>query len=105
MFQSTEEREVRLHQLQVKRAKLELTNDAAFKFWSCVSPIVEQISESDHVTIKTPLFNEKFDAKYSPTEMITKFTDKLSQQVHSYTTGSHQCTSLTLGAHAQRGLQ
>ena len=97
MFQSTEEREVRLHQLQVKRAKLELTNDAAIKFWSCVSPIVEQISESDHVTIKM----EKFDAKYSPTEMITKFTDKLSQQVHSYTTGSHQCTSLTLGAHAQ----
>ena len=37
--QSTEEREARLHQLRVKRAKLELTNDAAFKFWSCFSPI------------------------------------------------------------------
>ena len=57
--QSIEEREARLHQLRVKRAKLELTNHAVFKFWSCCSPIVEQISESDHVTIKTLLFSEK----------------------------------------------
>ena len=69
--QSTEEREARLHQLRVKRAKLKLTNDAGFKFLSCFSPIVEQISESDHVTIKTLLFSEKFDAEYSPTEIIT----------------------------------
>ena len=70
--QSIEEREARLHQLRVKRAKLELTNDAAFNFWSCFSPIVEQISESDHMTIITVLFSEKFDAEYSPTEIITK---------------------------------
>ena len=70
--QSIEEREARLHQLRVKRAKLELTNDAAFKFWSCFSPIVEQISESVHVTIKTLLFSETFDTEYSPTEIITK---------------------------------
>ena len=70
--QSTEEREACLHQLRVKRAKHELTNDAAFKFWSCFSPIVEQISESDHVTIKILLFSEKFDAEDSPTEIITK---------------------------------
>ena len=69
--QSTEEREARLHQLRVKRAKLKFTNDAAFKFWSCFSPSVEQISESDHVTIKTLLFSEKIDADYSPTEIIT----------------------------------
>ena len=69
--QSTEEREARLHQLRIKRAKLDLTNDAAFKCWSCFSPIVEQISESDHVTIKTLLISEKFDAEYSPTEIIT----------------------------------
>ena len=41
------------------------------------------------MTIKTLFFCEKFDAEYSPTEIITN--DKLSQQVHSYTTGSHQC--------------
>ena len=69
--QSIEEREASLHQLRVKRAKLELTNDAACKFWSCFSPIVKQISKSDHVTIKTLLFSEKFDAEYSPTEIIT----------------------------------
>ena len=51
--QSIEEREARLHQLRLKRAKLELTNDAAFKFWSYFSPIVGQISESHQVTIKT----------------------------------------------------
>ena len=70
--QSIEEREARLHQLRVKREKLELTNDAVFSFWSCFSPIVEQISESDHMTIITLLFCEKFDAEYSPTEIITK---------------------------------
>ena len=70
--QSIEEREPRIHQLRVKRAKLELTNDAAFKFWPCFSPIVEQISESDHVTIKTLLFSEQFDTEYYPTEVITK---------------------------------
>ena len=70
--QSIEEREARLHQLRIKRAKLELTNDAAFYFWSCFSPIVEQISESDHMTIITVLFSEKFVAEYSPTEIITK---------------------------------
>ena len=70
--QSIEEREARLHQLRVKRAKLELTNDAAFNFWSCFSPIVEQISESDHMTIIPVLFSEKFNAEYSPTEIITK---------------------------------
>ena len=70
--QSIEEREARLHQLRVKRAKLELTNDVAFNFRSCFSPIVGQISESDHMIIIIVLFSEKFDAEYSPTEIITK---------------------------------
>ena len=65
-----------LHQLRVKRAKLELTNDAAFNFWSCFSPIVEQIPESDHMTIKTLLFSKQCDAEYSPTEIITKIHSK-----------------------------
>ena len=53
-------------------AKLELINDAGFKVLSCFSPIIEQISQSDDVTIETLLFSAKFDAEYSPAGIITK---------------------------------
>ena len=53
-------------------AKLELINDAGFKVFICFSPIIEEISQSDNVTIETLLFSDKFDAEYSPAGVITK---------------------------------
>ena len=53
-------------------AKLELINDAGFKVFTCFSPIIEEISQSDNVTIETLLFSDKFDAEYSPAGVITK---------------------------------
>ena len=45
-------------------AKIEAQSDSGLTILTCFSPVIEEICESDHVTIESLLFSKKFNAEH-----------------------------------------